>query len=97
MYGIGLMIGAVGLGEKNTGQMVMIIQGTMLFLINMIQTEKFSILHLLPFAPGIVIVQILYSGQPISALISLGYVGLNFLWLAAGVSFFNVMLEIRIV
>lgn len=93
MYGIGLMIGAVGLGEKNTGQMVMIIQGTMLFLINMIQTEKFSILHLLPFAPGIVIVQTLYSGQPISALISLGYVGLNLLWLAAGVSFFNVMLE----
>ena len=74
-------------------QMVMIIQGTMLFLINMIQTEKFSILHLLPFAPGIVIVQTLYSGQPISALISLGYVGLNLLWLAAGVSFFNVMLE----
>ena len=87
MYGIGLMIGA------HRPLMVMIIQGTMLFLINMIQTEKFSILHLLPFAPGIVIVQTLYSGQPISALISLGYVGLNLLWLAAGVSFFNVMLE----
>jgi len=95
MYGIGLVFGGISLKEKQISQVLMIVQGVLLFFSNIFQTGERLVYNLIPFCNGITIIRNLYVGLPVSPGQVVVYIATNLLWLVLGLAVFSSCLGIE--
>ena len=93
MYGMGLIIGALTLKEKNISSFVIIIQTMLIFVSNAIAPIDYWIIKLIPFSQGIDLARNFYLGKTSEVIYYIIYISINLCWLLIGIALFNFFLK----
>lgn len=92
MYGIGLIIGGLSVKEKQTGNLVFIIQAALIFISDLVSI-KGDVFNIVPFNLGIKIMRSLYMGYPVEGNSIIEYLIINLIWVLIGSFVFKKFLE----
>jgi ABC-2 type transport system permease protein len=89
MYGIGLILGAICIHEKNIGSLVMIVQTLLLFVSNTLSPSRNDLVYLIPFSSGIEIVRNLYLQMDVNRNLLFICIMSNLFWGIIGILSFR--------
>ena len=87
--GIGLILGAICIHEKNIGSLVMIVQTLLLFVSNTLSPSRNDLVYLIPFSSGIEIVRNLYLQMDVNRNLLFICIMSNLFWGIIGILSFR--------